>query len=76
MDNVVVAMPCETYELIFYDLDGEIDSIQQYRNEKKAREVLQLFDEPASKEIYSKISLVKIEWDKQVRQYWLDSLEI
>ena len=55
-------MYSETFEIIFYNLDRRIDSIQQYSSEGQAREIMSLFDEPRSSEVYSEISLSKTTW--------------
>ena len=73
---VLNSHPKNTYELNFYDLSGNLDSIQQYRTEEDARAAMKMFDEENSAEIYSRIILIKTEWDKRVRQYWLDTLDI
>ncbi len=63
-----------TYELTFYDLNEKVDSIQQYRTETEAREAMKLFDEPASVELYSMITLTKTEWLVNNRRVLLDVL--
>ena len=55
-------LPETTYEIIFFDLSGRIDSIQQYTDEATARSILRLFDEPDSAELYSRIILVSHDW--------------
>ena len=52
----------ETYEITFYNKEGRVDSVQQYRNEKEARRSLALFHDPISVEMYSKITFSKTEW--------------
>mgnify|MGYP007070095102 CR=1 FL=1 len=55
-------LPETTYELTFYDRDGEEDSVQQYTDEATGREVLSLFDEADSAELYSRITLTAYDW--------------
>ena len=55
-------LPETTYEITFFDLNGGIDSTQQYTDEAIARSVLRLFDEPDSAELYSRITLVSHDW--------------
>lgn len=66
-------MYSETYELAFYDHDGMIDSIQQYRTEAEAREAMNYFDEPDSAELYSIITLSKTVWSPESRNIILES---
>ena len=63
----------ETYEITFYDKNGYVDSVQQYRNEKEARESLALFHDPLSLEMYSKITLSKTEWHSNAISTILDT---
>ncbi len=55
-------LPEITYEVTFYDLSNGIDSIQQHTDETMARSVLRLFDEQASAELYSRITLTAHDW--------------
>lgn len=64
-----IQIPETTYELIFYDRDGEEDSIQQYTDEKTGREVLNLFDEPDSAELYSRITLTAYDWNTEESRF-------
>ena len=59
-------LPETTYELTFYDRDGEEDSVQQYTDEQTGREVLSLFNEPDSEELYSRITLTAYDWNTKV----------
>ena len=68
--------PETTFELCFYDRTGEIDSIQQYRTEEEARIALDLFNEPASTDMYKQIKLFKTEWLRIAHQTQLESLII
>lgn len=51
-----------TYEIAFYDLQGQLDSSQQHTDETTARSILRLFDEPDSAELYSRITLTAYDW--------------
>jgi hypothetical protein len=55
-------LPGTTYELTFYDREGEVDSIQEHTNESDARETMDLFREPDSAELYSRITLTAYDW--------------
>ena len=55
-------LPTTTYELTFYDREGEVESIQEYTNEADAREAMDLFREPDSAELYSRIVLTAYDW--------------
>ena len=46
-----------TYDLIFHDRDGQLDSILSFNDRDTALESFRLFDEPDSSEIYSRVSL-------------------
>ncbi len=46
-----------TYDLVFHDRDGLLDSILSFNDRDMALESFGLFDEPDSFEIYSRISL-------------------
>lgn len=52
----------KTYDLVFYDLAGVEDSTQSFNDLGAAEEALQLFDEPDSAEMYSRIALVEYDW--------------
>lgn len=51
-----------TYEIAFYDLQGQLDSAQQHTDEATAQSILRLFDEPDSAELYSRITLTAHDW--------------
>lgn len=51
-----------TYEIAFYDLQGQLDSCQQHTDETTARSILRLFDEPDSAELYSRTTLTAYDW--------------
>ena len=55
-------LPTTTYELTFYDREGYEESVQQHTNEADARAALELFKEPESAELYSRITLVAYDW--------------
>jgi hypothetical protein len=55
-------LPTTTYELTFYDREGEVESIQEHTNEADARETMDLFREPDSAELYSRITLTAYDW--------------
>ena len=55
-------LPGTTYELTFYDREGEVDSIQEHTNESDACAALDLFREPDSAELYSRITLTAYDW--------------
>ena len=63
-----------TYELTFFDLIGNVDSIQQYRTEAEAREAMSLYNEPDSTNIYSRITLAKTEWYPEAKQVIMRTL--
>ena len=63
-----------TYELTFFDLCGNVDSMQQYRTESEAREAMRLFTEPDSTDIFSKITLTKTEWYAEAKQVIMRTL--
>ena len=46
-----------TYDLIFHDREGLLDSVLSFNDRDTALESFRLFDEPDSSEIYSRISL-------------------
>lgn len=52
-----------TYEITFTRLDSQPDEVQQYTTEEAAREVFELFDEPDSAELYSRIRLTRHDWE-------------
>ena len=52
----------KTFDLVFYDLAGAEDSTQTFNDLEVAKEALQLFDEPDSTEMYSRITLVEYDW--------------
>lgn len=52
----------KTYDLVFYDLAGAEDSTQSFNDFGAAEVALQLFDEPDSAEMYSRIALVEYDW--------------
>ena len=51
-----------TYEIAFYDLQGQLDSAQQHTDVATAQSILRLFDEPDSAELYSRITLTAHDW--------------
>ena len=51
-----------TYELVFYDRDGQVDSEQDYTDRETALEAFLLFDEPDNAELYSRIALREYDW--------------
>ena len=55
-------MADRTYELVFYGLNGQVDSEQDYTDRETALEALRLFDEPDSAELYSRIALREYDW--------------
>ena len=55
-------MADRTYELVFYGLNGQVDSEQDYYDRETALEALRLFDEPDSAELYSRIVLREYDW--------------
>ena len=55
-------MADRTYELVFYGLNGQVDSKQDYYDRETALEALRLFDEPDSAELYSRIALREYDW--------------
>lgn len=57
-----MGLPEMTYDITFYDLQGGVDSIQQYADEATGRAILRLFDEPESAEFYSLITLIAHDW--------------
>ena len=61
-------LPGTTYELTFYDREGEVDSIQEHTNESDARAALDLFREPDSAELYSRITLTSYDWGSGTEQ--------
>ena len=61
-------LPTTTYELTFYDREGEVESIRQHTNEADARDALELFREPDSAELYSRITLTSYDWGTGTEQ--------
>ena len=55
-------LPTITYELTFYDQEGNEESAQQHTNESDARAAMELFNEPDSAEMYSCITLTAYDW--------------
>ena len=55
-------LPNTTFEIAFFNLQDQLDSVQQYSDEGTARTVLRLFDEPDSAELYSRIILISHDW--------------
>ncbi|MBR2663998.1 MAG: hypothetical protein IKE25_09805 [Clostridia bacterium] len=51
-----------TYELVFYDRDGQVDSEQDYTDRETALEAFRLFDELDNAELYSRIVLQEYDW--------------
>lgn len=64
-----IQLPETTYELTFYDREGEEDSVQTYTDEATGREVMNLFDEPDSEELYSRIALTAYDWSKKESRF-------
>ena len=58
-------MADRTYELVFYGLNGQVDSEQDYYDRETALEALRLFDEPDSAELYSRIVLREYDWQSR-----------
>ena len=58
----MTGLPNITYEIAFYDLQGQLDSAQQHTDEATAQSILRLFDEPDSAELYSRITLTAHDW--------------
>ena len=52
----------KSFDLVFYGLAGAEDSTQSFNDLGTAEEALQLFDEPDSAEMYSRIALVEYDW--------------
>lgn len=63
-------MSDKTYEITFYGLQGEIDSIQQYSNLHAAMDIFLMFDEEQSKELYSRIVLTEFDWKKEEQRIY------
>lgn len=64
-----------TYELTFYNLKREFDSVQIYFDKDEAREVMQMFNEPESKEVYSYIQLIEIDRNgTDIKETMIDEL--
>ena len=55
-------MADRTYELVFYGLNGQVDSEQDYTDRETALEAFRFFDEPDSAELYSRIALREYDW--------------
>jgi hypothetical protein len=55
-------LPVITYNITFYDREGEVDSIQQHTTEESAKKIMKLFDEPDSSELYRRITLTSYDW--------------
>ena len=55
-------LPTTTYELNFYNREGKVESVQEYTNEANARAAMDLFREPDSAELYSRITLTAYDW--------------
>lgn len=55
-------LPNTTFEIAFFNLQGQLDSAQQYSDEGTARSILRLFNEPDSAELYSRITLTAHDW--------------
>lgn len=64
-----IQLPETTYELTFYDREGEEDSVQTYTDEVTGREVMSLFDEPGSEELYSRITLTAYDWNAKESRF-------
>lgn len=64
-----IQLPETTYELTFYDREGEEDSVQTYTDEATGREVMSLFDEPGSEELYSRITLTAYDWNAKESRF-------
>lgn len=58
----ITALPTITFEITFFDLEGNEESVQQHTNEADARAALELFNEPDSAELYSRITLSSFNW--------------
>lgn len=56
------SLPETTYEISFYDRHGGIDSVQQHTEEALARSIIQMFNEPDSADLYSRITLTAHDW--------------
>lgn len=63
-----------TYEITFTRLDDQPEEVQQYTDEGFARECLRLFDEPDSAELYSRIRLIRHDWETDTDET-LETLE-
>ena len=55
-------MPDKTYEMLFLNRDGSMNSQQQYTDFADALAAFRLFVEPESAELYSGITLMEHDW--------------
>ena len=55
-------MPDKTYEMLFLNRDGSMNSQQQYTDFAEALAAFRLFVEPQSAELYSGITLLEHDW--------------
>ena len=58
-----LVLPGTTFFLSFYDREGMKESVQEYTDEATAQEALELFNEPDSRELYSRITLKAFNWN-------------
>ena len=62
-----------SWMLRFEHIDGNQPEEQYFNSEEDARDILRLFDEPDSSEIYTGIDLIEVDWHARSERV-LDSL--
>ena len=70
--NTYNGLPDTTWELTFYGKDGGVDSVQSYNNEEAAKEVLSLFLDEMSAELYSRITLTACDWRTRKSRFLME----
>ena len=61
-------MPEKTYEMLFLNRDGSMNSQQQYTDFAEALAAFRLFVEPQSAELYSGITLMEHDWRSRMER--------
>lgn len=58
-------LPEKNYEIRFIRKDQSTEEVREYASLPEAREILRLFDEPISRELYSQIILSEYDWRRK-----------
>lgn len=64
----MMALPEKTYEIIFKRRDKDPDEVLQCTGLSEAREIMGLFTDPISAELYERIVLIEHDWPRKIRR--------